>query len=591
MATRFRTKSLRLLHRINRSKAIWLRALLSLLIGITLLFIADKSHYDPRFQIRGSQEVSQRIVLLSISPTDWENMGKEIEIKNPNLSRWEPKIWNHILETLQKSHPYQIGVTLSFTGDPANLDPIELKNDANVYWSSSKQGDKVIPPYFLNQTNKNFGASYFYRDSDEITRRHYFPKNEMTFLENMTQSKIIIGNENQLINFRGKKGQFKRIPLVEIFKKDFPNELLENKYILIGHTENNDQVFLTPTGYMSKMELLANVLDNIIEQRWIHRLPQSLSIAYLIALLMAAIWLMSTYPHTIGLALLFWLGTMTTGISVWVFDSFYFWIPILAPLCLLTITYIIFLSLQLTRKENTNWRLEQERKMQAESEKLKNNFVSLISHDLKTPITKIQAICDRLLSKIPSPPQYIKDIKSLRHESTELHSYIQSILRVSQIESQDFQIHKEATDINKIIRNVILQLNPMAKEKNIIIEKDLEPMFLVELDSVLIQEVLLNIIENAIKYSEKDGHICVKIQEQENQVEIQITDQGQGISEADQKKIFDKFYRSPQQTTRTKGTGLGLYMVKYFIELHNGKVSLNSQLGKGTQVQIHLPIS
>ena len=549
--------------------------------------MADKAHYDQRFQVRGTQGASQDILLLSISPLEWRIMGQKMGFKNPSLFRWQPDLWNQLLNKVSKGRPRCVGITLSFTNRQMGLNPKKLKNYENVYWSSSEQNGEVIRPQFL--TNKNFGVSYIHRDNDGVIRRHYFPKDKMTFLEKMTGTRIQIDDEHPLINFRGEKGQFKSISLMDLFEKNYPNELLKDKYILVGHDEANDQIFLTPTGRMPKLELLANVLDNIIERRWIHRLPWSLSIAYLVALLIGAVWLMSTYPHTIGLAFLFWLGTMTTAISIWVFDSFYFWIPVLAPLSLLIVTYIMFLSFQLTLKENINWRLEQEHKIQTEGEKLKSNFVSLISHDLKTPIAKIQAICDRLISQ-GLALQYVKDLKSLRHESTELHRYIQSILRVSRIESQDFQIHKDAADINEIIENVIHQLQPIAKEKGITIQEDLEPIFLIELDSVLIHEVILNVIENAIKYSEVGGHITVKTQERGHQVEIDVIDQGPGISEADRKRIFDKFYRSSQQETRTKGTGLGLYLVKYFIELHGGKVSLESQTGHGTWVQIHLPL-
>ena len=588
--THLRTKGLRLLHQLNRSKAIWLRALFSLSIGITTLFIFNQANYDQRFHIRGTQSASQQVLLLFITPSEWKAMGQKMGFKNLSLSQWQPDMWNKLLDEINKGQPRAIGVTFSFVERKSSPHTKPLKNHENVYWSSSLEQDgKVIPPYFLSQKNKNFGLSSLRRDNDGLIRRHYFPKDNFTFLEKLTKTKVRMDNEHPLINFRGKRGLFKSIGLTDFLEKNYTDGILKDKYILIGHNQAHDQIFLTPIGHMPKLELLANILDNIIEKRWIHRIPQSLSIIYLIGLLISAIWLMSTYPQTIGLAFLFWTGTMTTAVSIWVFDSFYFWIPALAPLCLLLITYIIFLSFQLTLKENTNWRLEQERKIQMESEKLKSNFVSLISHDLKTPIAKIQAICDQLLGQGLSP-QNVKDLKNLRHESTELHRYIESILRVSRIESQDFQIHKDAADINEIVENVTHQLQPIAKKKGITIQEDLEPIFLIELDNVLIHEVILNVVENAIKYSKSGDHITVKTNEQGEQVKVEVIDQGPGIRESERKRIFDKFYRSPQQSTHTTGTGMGLYLAKYFIELHGGKVFLESQPGYGTRVQIYLPI-
>ena len=585
----FRNKILRLLHRVNHSKATWLRVLLSLSIGGVVFYMTDKSQHDQRFKIRGSQSTSRRVLILSISPSAWQIMAQKMGYKNSDLSQWEPHLWNRVLEKLQIYQPHTIGIDLSFSHKRKVSHSEKLKNYSNVYWHSPKKNNKAIRPLFLDKKDKNFGTSFFPRDNDQITRRYHFPLETMTFLEKMTGDKASAENQYALINFRGTREHFQHVNLTDILEKNFPQDFLKDKYILIGNKKQN-KTLLTPIGPMTKIDLLANGLDNIIENRWIHRPPRILFILYLIVLILVTAWLVSTYPQTIGLALLFWLGTLSTALSIWAFDSFYLWIPILSPLCLLVVTYILFLNLQLDLKEKANWLLEQEHKIQAESEMLKSNFLSLISHDLKTPIAKIQAICDQLIQQPDLSPQHIRELKSLRHENSELHRYIQSILRVSQVETQGFQIHKNTSDINEIIGNITRQLSPLAKEKQITIEENLEPIFLIELDNILIYEVILNVVENAIKYSETNGHVTIKTQEKDNQVEITVTDQGPGISPSDIAKIFDKFYRASTQTSHTKGSGLGLYLVKYFIELHSGQVSLKSELGKGTQVRLLLPI-
>ena len=221
---------------------------------------------------------------------------------------------------------------------------------------------------------------------------------------------------------------------------------------------------------------------------------------------------------------------------------------------------------------------------------MKNNFVSLISHDLKTPIAKIQAVLDRVLTQGPHPDELQTDLFSLRDYSEELNRYIQSILKVLRVESREFKILKETADINGIIENVIERLRPLAHSKKIRIETELEPMFLIELDVTLMTEVFMNIIENAIKYTPDDGYVKIKSFETETDVLVQVSDSGEGIRPEDQEQVWKKFVRGKTQDHKTKGTGLGLYLVKYFIELHGGQIYFKSEPSKGTTFFVQLPL-
>ena len=282
---------------------------------------------------------------------------------------------------------------------------------------------------------------------------------------------------------------------------------------------------------------------------------------------------------------------MTAAFSAWTFDSFSVWIPIISPISLFIFIWLLFTAYQALRIEKAHMRLKQEQSYLAELEQLKNNFVSLISHDLKTPIAKIQAVLDRLLSSGHVPIEISEDLGSLKVYSEELNRYIQSILKVLRVESRDFRIIKETADINGVIENVVDRVRPLASEKNIQIEVLLEPMFLIEFDVTLMTEVFLNIIENSIKYTQAGGRIKIHSRETETDVFVEITDNGEGISADDQENIWKKFVRGKAQDHKTKGTGLGLYLVKYFIELHGGKISLTSELKKGTTIFVSLPLN
>ncbi len=149
-----------------------------------------------------------------------------------------------------------------------------------------------------------------------------------------------------------------------------------------------------------------------------------------------------------------------------------------------------------------------------QSEDLKINFIDLMTHDLKSSIVKIQSICSRLeLENISR--HHIQDIKNIYTTSCEMSHFINNILKVIQVDSGHFHINKEPTDVNETIENVIQKIDALAK-KNIIIEKTLEPLFLVELDAAIIKEIFFNVIENAIKYSNVGGRIFVRTYEEDN---------------------------------------------------------------------------
>jgi K+-sensing histidine kinase KdpD len=265
-------------------------------------------------------------------------------------------------------------------------------------------------------------------------------------------------------------------------------------------------------------------------------------------------------------------------------------VPLTASVVSSFATYIIFISFQLTLKDYMNLQLEKERQFLFDVEELKNNFLSLISHDLKTPIAKIQAICDRMLAEAHDT-SVTGDVTALREEATELHRYIHTILQITRVESRDFRIKKDASDINEIISTVAGKLQVLAKNKKIELVLDLEPMFLIEVDAVLMREVVLNLIENAIKYTQEGGRVTISSREIEDQVYVMVEDNGPGVPKEEQERIFDKFYRGESGKSQPKGSGLGLYLVKYFIELHRGKIIFESEPKRGTKVGFRLPLA
>jgi signal transduction histidine kinase len=212
-----------------------------------------------------------------------------------------------------------------------------------------------------------------------------------------------------------------------------------------------------------------------------------------------------------------------------------------------------------------------------------------MSHDLKTPVAKIAGIADILKMKFNNSSEQSELINNVVDSTKELNDFINSILDLTKIESQNLTLSKESKDVNKIIEAIVKKLNFQASSKDMRIDLDLSPLYPIQIDTVLMNRVISNLIENSIKYAGQGKTVSVKTWDDKDWVFIEVKDNGVGIAQEDLIHIFDKFYRvKNDQTHSIKGTGLGLYLVKYFIELHNGVITATSQPGEGTSFIIKL---
>lgn len=588
----------------SRSRGFWLRCLLCWVVGCLALSTDETTSYDQRFQLRGDQQVSKQIVIITIRQSDFAGVYNE----RPNAAMeisdatditdsffWNKRIWTDLLSKVLKQNPRSLGVTL-YLGD--NIGTVHLTSaeqalfsDPRVVWASTTNSlERVLTPSFSNRERSNLGSNDIRRDEDGVVRRVFPQRYEVPHIvEKITGINFPTSQAGLPINFRGSSHVFANYTLSEILYDELPADTFKDKIILIGAETSASPVYLTPLGTLSRTEILAHITDTTLGNKWIKRLSFGWYAIGFLVLVGLAVFLITTYPQSVALFFILWIATLLAALSAWVFDSFYFWSPAFAPFVLLATTWTIFIGYQATKIERRNFALQQEQQYLAELEQLKNNFVSLISHDLKTPIAKIQAIVDRLLTQ-NQDEELQTDLRSLRTFGDELNRYIQSILKVLRVESRDFKIRKEVADINEVIEEALIALRPLAREKSIQIQTSLEPMFSVEFDTTLIKEVVINLIENAIKYTPTGGFIEVVSHETEEDVHVLVKDTGDGIKPEDMDKVWGKFTRGSDQDLKTKGTGLGLYLVKYFIELHGGKVAMESKVGSGTVASFTLPL-
>jgi signal transduction histidine kinase len=589
-----------------RRRGLWLRILLCWVIGVMALSSDEGNSFDQRFQLRGDQKTSPQIVLINIKQSDFSSVYEKRTNSISNLSEltditdsffWNKEIWSQLLKIILDQNPQSVGVTLYFginVGDvKISASEAKIFKDPRVFWSTSTNNfERLYEPLFTNDVHSNIASNDLRRDEDGVIR-HIFSQSDVLphLAEKIAHKKFPASLGGVSINYRGTSRVFTQYSLAEVLNDEVPANAFKDKIILIGAETNSGPQYLTPLGPLSRSEILAHITDDLLGNKWIHQWRFTFYALLFFGLTLLAVFLITQYPQSVALILMFWLALSIAAVSAWIFDTFYIWIPAYSPSILLLATWIIFIGYQANRIERLNFRLQQEQKYLSELEQLKNNFVSLISHDLKTPIAKIQAIVDRLLNQHADNLELQEDLKSLRGSGDELNRYIQSILKVLRVESRDFKVHKEVADINEIIDEAIVQLRPLAAEKNINIQTELEPMFSVEFDTTLIKEVLVNLMENAIKYTPRGGQIAVISNETEDAIHVRVRDNGEGIRPEDLDTVWGKFTRGKDQDLRTKGSGLGLYLVKYFIELHGGKVSLDSKMGSGTTVSFTLPLS
>ncbi|MFP5518861.1 MAG: ATP-binding protein [Bdellovibrionia bacterium] len=573
-------------------------------IGLLALSSDEIAKFDKRFYFRGNQQASPEVILITLVKSEMTGVYSQrtnyqgdydLITDYTDSFFWNEEIWTKLLSQLLAMNPKAIGVSLYF-GDnlgafKVSPEKLALFQNPKIFWStSSNHLEDTLLPAFANREQTNIATSEIRRDDDGVVRRVFPPSRDQLHLaEAITGKRFPKTTSGLHINYRGSMEVFTHYSSSEILYDDLSPELFKDKIIIIGAETSTGPLYQTPFGELNRAEIITHIADNLTESRWIERLPYSVYAALFVLLTLLAVFFILTYPQTVALAFLVWLAAVVAAFSAWSFDTFNLWIPAFSPSILFLATWVVFVGYQATRIERQHHRLQQEQQALQELEQLKNNFVSLISHDLKTPIAKIQAIVDRL-SRTQQQPEIQTDLISLRLSSEELNKYIQSVLNLLRVESRDFRLHKEVADINEVIELATQQVSPLAQEKNITIEQNLEPMFSLEFDITLIKEVILNVVENAIKYTPANGRVQITSYEEEPWVYVEISDNGEGIRSEDLDKIWGKFTRGSDQDLKTKGTGLGLYLVKYFIELHGGTVSLQSEVGKGTKVSFRLPI-
>lgn len=222
-------------------------------------------------------------------------------------------------------------------------------------------------------------------------------------------------------------------------------------------------------------------------------------------------------------------------------------------------------------------------------EKLRQDFISDVSHEIQSPLTSISGFAALLKKGNLSESQISHYANIIETESRRLSKLSENLLRLSNLESEDNNLNLKKYQINKQIESILLMLEPQWSVKNITLDVSLEETIICG-DEDLLSQVFINLLNNAIKFTPENGNIGVNLSSDENSIVCKISDTGIGISPQDQLRIFERFYKADKSRDRSLGgNGLGLSIVKKIIDLHGGKISLTSEIGKGTKFTVTLP--
>ena len=218
---------------------------------------------------------------------------------------------------------------------------------------------------------------------------------------------------------------------------------------------------------------------------------------------------------------------------------------------------------------------------------LRKDFVSNVSHEFKTPITSIKGYAN-LISEGSLSEDQIKEYSGIIvNESERLALLSSNLLKLSELDSKVIREQETQFSLDEQIRKTVLLLEMQWGKKEIEFEIDLEKVR-IQGNEHLLQEVWLNLIQNAIKFSHQNGRIKIRLFRNGNKASVTISDEGDGIPAEDQKRIFERFYKGDKSRAKD-GNGLGLVIVKKIVEMSNGEIRFESEPGRGTTFTVDLP--
>lgn len=598
---------------VHHSLRLAFATLITIMLVPFKLDVMEYAAYDARLQLSPRPETSGDVVLLPIEHQTLKRLKREPEALD----------WAVVLQKLAQMAPAHVVSFVNPSQIQGSYDDLtllaEIAERLNFTYGENdlpKTGLGQLDPLAAPFDNLTVAPAPKTADrtvlaKDGVTRRLILTyENHFTLHPNLALKFNGLNKENEyrgtfqfldstqmLIRFR-KKGAYPTLNFIDVLEGQIDSEKIRGKVVLIGKDtmEAASDYVTTPLSKellaLSQLEMHANILDTLILNQAPRFSPDWVKIlsTFLVALLTMYI-VLSVRPGK-GLLMLFASVCVFLLLSLVIFATTSWVVPVAHPLVAIFICYYFVIPYRLIVENRRSWEYYQKNRLLTQVEELKSNFLRMMSHDLKTPLARIQGMADVIKKESDRlNDTQKKALATIAESSEELTDFIGSILSLSRIESKEMKLQLRSKDVNQLIREIVKKHDYHARRKSIEIVTELEPLFSIKVDEDLLKTVVANLLENAIKYSPKNTKILVSSEEVENEVLIQIADQGRGIPKEDLTHIFERFYRARNSRNSTQGNGLGLYLSRYFVELHNGRLEVESELDKGSTFTVRLPMN
>ena len=226
-----------------------------------------------------------------------------------------------------------------------------------------------------------------------------------------------------------------------------------------------------------------------------------------------------------------------------------------------------------------------------EALRIRDEFISVAAHELRTPLTtmfaRLQLVERRLARQQLDPDVVLRDVTLVRQAADRLKTLIDRLLDISRIRSGQLQIERESIDVVALIESIASMLGETSGRQITVLASDPPESYRMAMDGMRMEEVITNLIDNAVKYSPKDTPIEVELSSSPDAIGVAVRDRGPGIGVADRARIFEPFHRS--SSTRVPGVGLGLHIAKQIVELHGGTLSVETPVDGGSRFVVTVP--
>ncbi len=611
---------------LSTRKSLWISAALALALALGVHSLPLDSLEAPFFDalklLKPSFRPDPEITLLKLDSATTDDLNQ--------IAPLPLETHLQIIKSLRTQHPKAVGLIVDFNRverlDPENfkrhlpefeatLRALEHDGTLVLLGNDFDVNGEVTAPAGLQHFPQS--VAIIHRDGnvfgkDRVTRRalvSIFNRNafEMALASKLTSPRDLplpLGtfsakeSDSQFFLMDLPQASYRQVSALDVIKKTAPVQDIFQKIILIGSLQNenpNDFALTNRFGKNAlrpKLELHGAILDNILNQRSILKVPFTLN------------YLLSSFIAFVIITLAFTLrpsrflrssGAIFIGSIVLSGGLFCggIWLPIVPTLFTLIFSFYLTIPLRLYSENQRRFELEKQNQLMKEVEEMKTNFLQLVTHDLKTPVARMQALLEQIKRGMGDKldTHNLALIENSFLAIDELNHFISSLLELTRLDSHGIRVDLKSKDINLILEQVLQKHSFAAQSKQIFISTQFEPLFPIKIDPELISKVLSNLIDNAIKYSPEKSTVFIETLEDNVHIEIKVRDQGRGISPDGLSKLFTRFYRvKTPETDSIKGTGLGLYLSKFFIEAHQGSISVKSALGLGTEFTVKLPL-